>query len=217
VQARVDTALRHRAAKPLAFVLSLGPLAWWVYAIAADALGANPAEALLRGSGLWTLRFVCLLLLVTPLRLATGWTALARWRRMLGLYVAFYATLHALAYAWLDMGFDLAAITRDIPKRPFALVGFLAWLALLPLAATSFNAAIRALGAPRWQALHRLVYAIALLAVLHFLWVRGSKHRYGEVLLYGSLVATLLALRLPPLRAALQRLGQRLTQGRRTR
>ena len=94
--------------------------------------------------------------------------------------------LHFLAYAWLDMGFDLQAIARDIPKRPFALVGFAAFLLMLPLAATSFNRAIKALGAARWQALHRLVYAIVLLGLLHFFWMRSAKHDFGEVAVYAA-------------------------------
>jgi sulfoxide reductase heme-binding subunit YedZ len=195
---RIGRALGHRAAKPVVFALCLVPLALLVWGAVMNTLGANPAEAILRGTGLWGLRMLCLVLLVTPLRKATGWVVLARWRRMLGLFMFFYATLHFLSYAWLDMGFDLAAIVRDLPKRPFALVGFVAFLLLIPLAATSFNRAIRWLGAPRWQALHRAVYVIAVLAVLHFLWMRSSKHRYGEVLLYGSVLAMLLAARVAP-------------------
>jgi sulfoxide reductase heme-binding subunit YedZ len=110
--------------------------------------------------------------------------------------VFFYAVLHVLAYSWLDMGFDLAAIVRDIPKRPFILVGFLAFVGLVPLAATSFNRAIRTLGAARWQRLHRLVYAIAGLAVLHFFWMRASKHRWNEVLIYAGVIGVLLLARL---------------------
>jgi sulfoxide reductase heme-binding subunit YedZ len=199
---RIGRWLGHRAAKPLVFALCLIPLALLVWGAVMNTLGANPAEALLRGTGLWSLRMLCLVLLVTPLRKASGWAALARWRRMLGLFMFFYASLHFLAYAWLDMGFDLNAIVRDLPKRPFALVGFIAYLALIPLAATSFNRAIRWLGAPRWQRLHKLVYAIALLALLHFLWTRSSKHRYGEVLIYGGVIAVLLASRLATLRTA---------------
>jgi sulfoxide reductase heme-binding subunit YedZ len=139
---------------------------------------------------------LCLVLAVTPLRRWLGWPGLAKFRRMLGLYVFFYAVLHVLAYSWLDMGFDLAAIVRDIPKRPFILVGFLAFVGLVPLAATSFNRAIRTLGAARWQRLHRLVYAIAGLAVLHFFWMRASKHRWNEVLIYAGVIGVLLLARL---------------------
>ena len=160
--------LLHPAAKPLLFVAALLPFASLLHGALTDTLGPNPAEALIRGTGDWVLRFLCLTLAVTPLRVAWRRPALARFRRMLGLYAFFYGVLHFLAYAWLDMGFDPAAIARDIPKRPFALVGFAALLLMLPLAATSFDRAIKALGAARWQALHRLVYAIVLLGLLHF-------------------------------------------------
>lgn len=188
--------LLHPAAKPLVFGLALGPFAWLFWGAAADTLGPNPAEALIRGSGDWTLRLLCLTLAVTPLRQATGWHALARYRRMLGLFTFFYGVLHFLAFAWLDMGFDLAAIVADIVKRPFILVGSAALLGLLPLAATSFNAAIRRLGAARWQALHRTVYAVALLALLHFFWMRAGKNDYAEVGVYAAIVALLLGWRL---------------------
>jgi sulfoxide reductase heme-binding subunit YedZ len=141
------------------------------------------------------LRFLCIVLAVTPLRQWTKQPALARFRRMLGLFVFFYAVLHFLAYAWLDMGFDLATISRDIPKRPFALVGFLALLLLVPLAATSFNRAIKALGASRWQALHKSVYAIVLLGLLHFFWMRAAKNNFAEVAVYAALIAVLLGWR----------------------
>ena len=197
--------LLHPAAKPLLFAACLLPCAWLFYAAAADQLGANPAEALIRSSGDWTLRLLCLTLAVTPLRVLANQPALARFRRMLGLTTFFYALLHFLAYAWLDMGFDAAVIARDIPKRPFALVGFLALLLMLPLAATSFNRAIRALGAARWRALHRAIYAIAVLAILHFFWMRAGKHDFAEVAVYAAIVAALLgwrALRLRRLRQA---------------
>ena len=188
--------LSHRAAKPLLFVLALGPFAWLLYGALTNSLGPNPAEALSRGSGDWTLRFLCLTLAVTPLRQWTGWTALARLRRMLGLYAFFYGLLHFLCYAWLDMGFDPADIVRDIPKRPFVLAGTLALLLMLPLAATSFNRAIKALGAARWRRLHRLVYAIAVLGLLHFFWMRSAKHNFAEPAVYAAIVAVLLGWRL---------------------
>ena len=153
--------LSHRAVKPTVFFLCLLPLFWLVWAVFTDGLGANPAEALIRSLGDWTLRALVLVLAVTPLRVATGAQALARLRRMIGLFVFFYATLHWLAYAWLDMGFDWAAVLDDIPRRPFVLVGTLAWLVLLALAVTSFNRVIRMMGALRWKWLHRSVYAVA--------------------------------------------------------
>ena len=184
------------ATKPLLFALALGPFAWYLSGALADTLGPNPAEALLRGTGDWVLRFLCLTLLVTPLRTLTGWHALARLRRMLGLYAFFYGVVHFLCFAWLDMGFDVAAILKDIPKRPFVLVGTAALLLMLPLAATSFNRAIKALGAKRWQALHRAVYAVVLLGLLHFFWMRSAKNHFGEPLLYAAIVALLLGWRL---------------------
>lgn len=187
--------LLHPVVKPLLFVLCLLPAAWLVYAAATEQLGANPAEALIRSTGDWTLRLLCLVLAVTPLRVMLGLPALARLRRMLGLYVYFYAALHLLAYAWLDMGFDLVDIGRDIAKRPFILVGFTAMLLLTPLAATSWNGAVRWLGGRRWLALHRLVYGIAALAVLHFYWMRAGKNNLAEVQVYALIVGLLLAWR----------------------
>jgi len=193
---RRTSPLLHPAAKPLLFLAALGPFAWLLYGAFANALGPNPAEALIRSTGDWTLRFLCLTLAVTPLRQWTGQPALARFRRMLGLFTFFYVVLHFLSYAWLDMGFDPQAIARDIPKRPFALVGFTALLLMLPLAATSFNRAIKALGAKRWQALHRAVYAIAGLGLLHFFWMRAAKHNFAEVAVYAAIIGLLLGWRL---------------------
>jgi sulfoxide reductase heme-binding subunit YedZ len=183
-------------AKPVLFVVCLLPLAWLVYGAASDGLGANPAEALIRGLGDWSLRFLCLVLAVTPLRIHTRTPQLARFRRMLGLFVFFYACLHLLAYGWLDMGLDMADIGRDILKRPFILVGFTAWLLLLPLALTSFNRAVRWLGGRQWQALHRLVYVVVPLALLHFFWMRAGKNDFAEVAVYAVILGVLLLDRL---------------------
>ncbi|HQQ71752.1 MAG TPA: protein-methionine-sulfoxide reductase heme-binding subunit MsrQ [Alicycliphilus sp.] len=193
---RLRPLLLRSWAKPVLFGLCLLPFLWLVAAAAGNHLGANPAEALERSLGEWTLRFLCLVLAVTPLRVLTGTPQLARFRRMLGLFVYFYGVLHLLAYAWFDMGFVLQDILRDIPKRPFVLVGTLALLLLTLLAATSFNRAIRWLGAARWQALHRGVYAVAGLAVLHFYWMRAGKHDFAEVALYAAILALLLGWRL---------------------
>ena len=187
--------LLHPAAKPLVFVLCLLPLAWLVYAAAFNALGANPAEALIRATGDWTLRALCLVLAITPLRVLTATPQLARFRRMLGLFVFFYGLLHLLSYAWFDMGLELADIVRDIIKRPFILVGSLALLLLGLLAATSFNRAIKAMGGKRWQALHRSVYAVAGLALLHFFWMRAGKNDFAEVTVYAVILGTLLGWR----------------------
>lgn len=194
--ATLTKALLHPAAKPLLFVVCLLPFAWLVYAAFANLLGANPAEALVRSTGDWTLRFLCIVLAVTPLRTVTNTPALARFRRMLGLFVYFYVVIHLLSYSWFDMEFDVAAIIKDIIKRPFILVGFSAFVLLTPLAATSFNRAIKTLGAKRWQLLHRLVYAVAGLAILHFFWMRAGKNDFAEVFVYGGILAVLLGWRL---------------------
>jgi len=188
--------LRHPGAKPLLFVLCLLPAAWLFYGAWSDTLGANPAEALIRATGDWTLRLLCVTLAITPLRQAFNATSLARFRRMLGLFTFFYGVLHFLSYSWLDQGFDVDAIVRDIAKRPFILVGTATLLLMLPLAATSFNRAIKALGAARWQRLHRAVYAAALLALLHFFWMRAAKHNFAEWSVYAVVIGALLGWRL---------------------
>jgi sulfoxide reductase heme-binding subunit YedZ len=186
----------HAAAKPLLFAICLGPLAWLVFGAFSQRLGANPAETIIRDTGDWTLRFLCICLAVTPVRTWTNQPALARFRRMLGLFAFTYGLLHFLAYAWLDMGLDWSAIVKDVPKRPFALVGFLAFALMIPLAATSFNRAVKALGAARWNMLHRLVYAVAMLGLLHFFWMRAAKNRFSEVAIYAAVLAVLLGWRL---------------------
>jgi sulfoxide reductase heme-binding subunit YedZ len=188
--------LLHPAAKPLLFALALLPLAQLLWGAVANTLGANPAEALIRGTGDWVLRFLCVTLAITPLREWTGLSALARLRRMLGNFAFFYVVLHFFSYAWLDMGLVWADIVRDIPKRPFVLVGTLALLLMAPLAATSFNRAIKALGAARWKMLHQLVYAIVVLGLLHFFWMRAGKNDFAEWSIYAVIVGVLLGWRL---------------------
>ena len=188
--------LTHAAAKPMLFVLCLLPFSWLLYSALTNQLGANPAEALIRATGDWTLRFVCIVLAVTPLRTISNTPQLARFRRMLGLFVYFYVVIHLLSYSWFDMGFDVADIAKDIAKRPFILVGFLSFLFLTPLAATSFNAAIKAMGAKRWQLLHKLVYVVAGLGLLHFFWMRAGKNDFAEVFVYAAIIAVLLGWRL---------------------
>ena len=135
-------------------------------------------------------------LALTPLRRISGQAWPIRFRRLVGLYAFFYACLHLLAYAWFDMEFSLPAVVDDVIKRPFILVGFLGWLLLLALAATSFNRAIRAMGAARWQLLHKAVYVIAGLGVLHFFWMRAGKQLFGEVAIYAAILGALLGWRL---------------------
>jgi sulfoxide reductase heme-binding subunit YedZ len=186
--------LRPQAKAVLALVCSL-PVLWLFFSAFQDRLGPNPAEALIRGTGDWTLRALCLVLAVTPLRVITRTPALARFRRLLGLNVFAYATLHLLCYAWLDMGLEVTDIAKDIAKRPFILVGFAATVLLLLLAATSYQRAQRWLGAKRWQALHRAVYAVAVLAILHFYWMRAGKQDFAEVAVYAAVLGLLLGWR----------------------
>ena len=196
IRALVNRWLAGGWGKPVWFVLSSLPFIWLVWRAFNDQLGANPAEALVRSTGDWTLRALCLVLAITPVRTVLGISALARMRRMAGLFVYFYVAMHLLAYSWFDMGFDLSDIAKDIAKRPFILVGFSAFVLLTPLALTSFNRAIRTLGAKRWQMLHRLVYAVAGLAVLHFFWMRAGKHNFAEVAAYAAILGALLGWRL---------------------
>ena len=195
-RASLSRALLHPAAKPLVFLLCLIPCVWLLFGAITNQLGANPAEALVRSTGDWTLRFLCIVLAVTPLRTMVNLPALARFRRMLGLFVYFYVVMHLLSYSWFDMEFVVADIIKDIIKRPFILVGFSAFLLLTPLAATSFNRAIKTLGAKRWQLLHKLVYVIAGLGLLHFFWMRSGKNDFAEVAVYAVILGVLLGWRL---------------------
>ena len=186
--------LLHPLAPWVLGLLSALPACALVWAAAHDSLGANPAEALIRQTGDWTLRFLCFVLALTPLRMWTGVGVVLRFRRQIGLTVYAYAVLHLLCYAWLDMGLELADIAHDIAKRPFIWVGFSAFVLLSLLAATSFNRAMRMLGRA-WRRLHQSVYLIAVLAVLHFFWMRASKNNLAEVAVYAALLALLLGAR----------------------
>jgi len=188
-------ALMHPSAKVVLFALCMLPISWLIYRVASNGAGANPQEYLIRATGDWTLRFICIVLAVTPLRTISNTPQLARFRRMLGLFVYFYVVIHLLSYSWFDMGFDVADIAKDIAKRPFILVGFLGFLLLTPLAATSFNKAIKAMGAKRWQLLHKLVYVISGLGLLHFFWMRAGKNNFAEVFVYAAIIAALLGWR----------------------
>ena len=188
-------ALLSAWAKPVLALLLALPMAWLFYATFNNLLGPNPAEALSRQTGDWTLRGLCLVLAITPLRVLLQAPGLLRLRRTVGVATFLYACVHLLCYAWFDQGLDLTDIGRDILKRPFIWLGFSAWLLLLPLAATSFNTAIRWLGGRRWQALHRLVYVAALLSVLHFFWMRTGKNDFAEVWVYAAVLIGLMAWR----------------------
>lgn len=189
-------ALLHPSAKPIAFMLGLLPLLSLLLGAATAGLGANPAETLIRATGDWTLRMLCVTLAITPLRMVTATPQWLRFRRMAGLFTYFYACLHLFAYGWLDMGLVPADIARDIVKRPFILVGMTGWTLLTALAITSPKRILRWMGARRWQALHRSVYAVALLAVLHFYWMRAAKGNLQEVAVYGAVLAGLLGWRI---------------------
>lgn len=158
-------------------------------------LGANPVEFVTRSTGTWALVMLCLTLAITPLRRLTGSTRLIRLRRMLGLFAFFYAVLHFAVFVWLEHWFDLRALWADVLDRPFVTIGFLALLLMVPLALTSTQAMIRRLGR-RWQTLHRLIYLIAPLAVLHFWWHKAGKNDFAEPTAYALAVALLLLVRL---------------------
>ncbi len=175
-------------------VVCLLPLARLIVLGFSGGLGANPIEFITRSTGTWTLVGLMVTLSITPLRRLSGWAGLIRYRRMLGLFTFFYVCLHFATYIWLDQFFDPAAIVKDIIKRPFITVGFAAFVLLIPLAATSTHAMIRRLGR-RWQQLHRLVYAIAILGVIHYLWL--VKKDLTEPLIYGAVLTLLLLMRLP--------------------
>ena len=194
-RAKADRLCRNGSAKPLLALTVAGPLCWLVWAAFSNQLGANPAEALIRSTGDWTLRFLCVALAVTPLRQWLGMPVLARFRRMLGLTVFTYACLHLTAYVWLDMGAAWADVVADVAKRPFIALGMACWVLLLALALTSFNAAVRWMGAVRWRALHRAVYAVAVLAVFHFWWMRAGKNNFTEVWVYATVLMALLSAR----------------------
>lgn len=181
------------ALKVLVFVAGLLPVMRLIVLFLRDGLGANPIEAITRSTGWWTLTFLALTLAVTPVRRVLGLPWLLRLRRMLGLFAFFHASLHFAIYVWLDQGFDGPEILKDIAKRPFVTVGFAAFVLLVPLAVTSTNAMVRRLGARRWQRLHRLVYAIGGLGVLHFWWL--VKKDVTEPLIFAVVVGVLLAMR----------------------
>lgn len=184
---------RQTAFKIALFLLCLLPLARLAWLGFHDGLGANPIEFVTHSSGTWALNFLLVTLSVTPARHLLQWPALLRYRRMLGLYAFFYAGLHFLTYLWLDQFFDAQAILKDIAKRPFITVGFSAFVLLLPLAATSSRAMVRRLG-HHWQRLHRLIYAIAMLGVIHYGWL--VKKDLTQPLIYAAILSLLLGWRL---------------------
>ena len=176
------------------FVAALLPFLWGAWQVVGG-VPVDPLEYITHESGDWALYLLCITLAVTPLRRLSGWNWLVKLRRMLGLFAFFYALLHFIAFFWFDHFFDVGAMLRDVAKRPFILVGFIAFLILIPLAATSTNAMIRRLGGKRWQWLHRLIYLVAPLAVLHFWWMKAAKNNLAQPTLFAVIVALLLGLR----------------------
>ncbi|WP_432241154.1 sulfite oxidase heme-binding subunit YedZ [Herbaspirillum robiniae] len=181
---------------------------WWIFLALAfvplgrlvalgftGGLGANPLEFITHSTGDWTLYFFCITLAVTPLRKITGMNWLVKMRRMLGLMAFLYLSLHFTTFVWFDHFFDVSEIWKDIVKRPFITVGVLALLLSIPLAVTSTNGMVRRLGGKRWQALHRLIYLIVPLGVLHYWWDKAGKNLIAQPLLFAVLVGVLLALR----------------------
>lgn len=182
---------------------------WWCFLILAyvplvrlvvlgftGGLGANPLEFITHSTGDWTLYLFCITLAITPLRKLTGLNWLVRMRRMVGLMAFFYLCLHFTTFVWFDHFFDLGEIWKDILKRPFITVGVLALVLSIPLAITSTNGMVRRLGGKRWQVLHRLVYVIVPLGVLHYWWDKAGKNLIAQPLLFAVLVGLMLALRL---------------------
>ncbi|MBI3042940.1 MAG: sulfoxide reductase heme-binding subunit YedZ [Betaproteobacteria bacterium] len=182
-----------RRIKAALFVASLGPLAYLIWLGFTGGLGADPVEFIRRSTGTWTLDFLIITLSMTPLRRMTGWHWLARLRRMFGLYAFFYAVIHVVTYLWLDQLFDLETIWRDVIKRPLIAAGFLSFVLMIPLAATSTDRMARRLGGKRWQQLHRAVYAVAIAGVIHFWWL--VKLDYTRPLLYSMIFGCLLLAR----------------------
>ncbi|MFS2017511.1 sulfite oxidase heme-binding subunit YedZ [Massilia sp. GER05] len=184
---------QFKALKAVIFVLALLPflrMAW----LTAAGVPVDPVEFLTHGSGDWALYLLCATLAITPLRRLTGWNWVVRLRRMAGLFTFFYAFMHFMTFLWFDHFFDVAAMWKDVLKRPFITVGFAAFVLLIPLAVTSTNAMIRRLGR-NWALLHKVIYVIAPLAILHYWWMKAGKHNFEQPIVWGSVVGVLLLLR----------------------
>ncbi|MBS0514698.1 MAG: sulfoxide reductase heme-binding subunit YedZ [Proteobacteria bacterium] len=202
---------RIAASKPAFFLLCLAPLAMLVWDTLRNDLGTDPVAQLEHRSGLWALRLLLATLAITPLRRVSGWHKAMRYRRMLGLFAFFYASLHLLIYLFVDLGGYWADVFAQIAKKPYITVGFAAWLLLIPLAVTSTQKMMRRLGR-RWGQLHKFVYATALLGLLHFLWLVKADKR--EPLFYFAVFAALMLWRLPQVR--INRPGKRPSPPRHT-
>lgn len=184
------------AVKTVIWLLALIPLTRLVVGAVQGDLGANPIETITRTTGWYTLVFLCVTLTITPLRRLAQWAWLARLRRMLGLFAFFYGALHLATWVWFEHFFDLDEMWRDVLKRPFIMVGVVAFTLMLPLALTSTNAMVRRLGGRSWRMLHRLVYLIAPLGVLHFWWMRAAKNNLNDPASFALVVLILLGARM---------------------
>ena len=189
------TARQVGTIKAAVFALALVPVAKMAYLTVTQQL-VEPLEHITRGTGDWVLYFLCMTLAVTPLRKFTGWNWILKLRREIGLFVFFYAFLHFMTFLWFDHFFDVAEMWKDVLKRPFITVGFSAFVLLIPLAITSTNGMIRRLGGKRWQWLHRLIYLVAPLGILHFWWMKAAKQDFEQPIIFGAIVAVLLGLRI---------------------
>lgn len=178
------------------FILSLLPLIRLIWLGMNDELGANPVEWITRSTGTWALVFLCITLAMTPLRLLTASTIWIKLRRMFGLFCFFYALLHFLIWIWLDQNFDLQAMMKDVIDRPFITMGFISFVLLIPLAMTSNQWALHALG-KNWSLMHRLVYIIACTAIAHYWWHKAGKNDLETVSIYGFIIFVLLVFRIP--------------------
>jgi sulfoxide reductase heme-binding subunit YedZ len=190
----VPSPLASKWTKAFIFLLCLVPLGVLIWRALTANLGSNPVEFIQHATGDWTLRFLVITLCITPFRKLLKLPDLIRFRRMLGLFAFFYACLHFLTYLGPDQSFDLAAMWKDVYKRPFITVGFAAFVLLIPLALTSTAGWIRRLGGRRWQMLHRLIYISAICGVIHYYWL--VKSAVLRPLTYGAIVAVLLLWRL---------------------
>ena len=194
--------------KAAVFLVALIPLGAIAARVSSGDLGANPVETVLHHFGEWALRLMLVTLAVTPVRRLTGWNQAVRLRRMLGLFAFFYAVLHLATYVVLDRSLLLEEVIDDLAERPYIMVGFAAFVLLVPLAATSTNAMIRRLGGRRWRQLHRIVYLAAAGGVIHYWWLVKADVR--EPVVYAAILALLLVLRIPPVIPHLRALPARL-------
>ena len=178
------------------FALALIPLLRLVILGYLGDLSANPVEFITRSTGTWTITFLCITLAMSPMRWITAWTGWIQMRRMFGLFTFFYGFLHFSIWYWLDHNLDAAAMIDDVIERPFITVGFLAFVLMSLLALTSNQRAVRSLGR-KWSSLHRLIYVIAILGVLHYLWHKAGKNDFEVVYIYAGIIFVLLIIRLP--------------------